>query len=148
MENFLKTHTGFMQSTEQMLNNHAQEISRIEVQISQLTSSLSERPKGILPSQPLANPKNSSQIFGAQINQYNVVHTLRSRKKVDNQVSQPASPTSSSSTSASRSVSSSPRDSDKDNIAEKVHKPIAPFSNRLRNNNKSMHMEKILEMFN
>ena len=67
---------------------------------------------------------------------------------MDNQVSQPATPILLSSASASTSASSSPRDSDKDNIAEKVHKPIAPFSNRLRNNNKSMHMEKILEMFN
>jgi len=32
MENFLKTHTTFMQNTEQMLNNnHAQAISRLEV---------------------------------------------------------------------------------------------------------------------
>jgi len=73
-----------MQNTEQMLNNHAHTISRLEVQISQLASSLSERPKVTLPSQPLANPKNSSQIFEAQINQCNVVHTLRSGKKVDN----------------------------------------------------------------
>ena len=78
----------------------------------QLASSLSERPKGTLPSQPLANPNNSSQIFEAQ--------TLKSGKKVDNQVSQPATPTPSSSTSASPSVSSSPRDSDKDNTAEKI----------------------------
>jgi len=51
-----------------MLNNHAQVISRLEVQISQLASPLSERTKDTLPSQPLANPKNSSQIFEAQIN--------------------------------------------------------------------------------
>jgi len=38
--------------------------------------------------------------------------------------------------------------SDKVTAAEQVHKPVAPFPNRLRNNNKNMHMEKILEMFN
>ena len=38
--------------------------------------------------------------------------------------------------------------STKDTAAEQVHKPVAPFPNRLRNNNKNMHMEKILEMFN
>ena len=83
MENFLKTDTAFMQNTKQMLNNHAQAIFRLEVQISQLASSLSERPKGTLPSQSLTNPKNSSQIFEAQINQCNDVHTLSYEKKVD-----------------------------------------------------------------
>ena len=43
---------------------------------------------------------------------------------------------------------SAPQTSDKDIAAEQVHKPVASFSNRLRNNNKNMHMEKILEMFN
>ena len=63
METSLNTHTAFMQNTEQMLNNHTQAISQLEVQLSQLPSSLSERPKGTLPSQTLAYPKNSSQIF-------------------------------------------------------------------------------------
>ena len=70
-----------------------------------------------------------------------------SGKKVDRQLSQPATLTLSNFTSASTS-SSSPRDSDKDNTVERVQKPIAPFPNRLRNNNKSMYMEKILEIFN
>jgi len=70
-----------------------------------------------------------------------------SGKKVDRQLSQPATLTLSNFTSASTS-SSSPRDSDKDNTVERVQKPIAPFPNRLRNNNKSMHMMKILERFN
>ena len=86
METFLKTHTAFMQNTGQMLNNHTHAISQLEVQMSQLASSLSERPKSTLSSQLLANPKNSSQIFEAQINQCNIVHILRSIK-VDNQVS-------------------------------------------------------------
>jgi len=51
MKNFLKTHTAFMQNIEQMLNNNAQAISQLEVQISQLASSLSERHKDTLPSQ-------------------------------------------------------------------------------------------------
>ena len=36
----------------------------------------------------------------------------------------------------------------KDKTAEQVHKPVAPFTNRLRDNNKNMYMEKMLEMFN
>jgi len=54
-----------------MLSNHIEAISRLEIQISQLASSLSERPKGTLPSQSLANLKNSSQIFEAQDSQIN-----------------------------------------------------------------------------
>ena len=60
METFLKTQTAFMQNIKKMLNSHTQAISRLEVQMSQLASSLSEKPKGTLASQPLANPKNSS----------------------------------------------------------------------------------------
>ena len=52
-----------MQNQGQILNNHTQVISRPEVQMSQLASSLSERPKGTLPSQPLINPKNSNQAY-------------------------------------------------------------------------------------
>ena len=122
--------------------------------MSQLASSLSERQKGTLPCQPLVNPKNSNQAYevqNSQINQCNVVHTLRSEKKVDNQVYQPKSPIQINPTPAFTSDSSSqsaPQTSDKDTAAEQVHTPVAPFPNRLRNNNKNMHMEKILEMFN
>ena len=49
-----------------MLNSHTQVISRLKVQMSQLASSLSETPKGILSSQPLANPKNPSQAYEVQ----------------------------------------------------------------------------------
>jgi len=51
--------------------------------MSQLANSLSEKPKGTLPSQPLTNPKNFSQsnvVQDCQINQCNVLHTLRSGK--------------------------------------------------------------------
>ena len=63
MEVFLKTQTAFMQNHGQMLNNHAHAISILEVQMCQLASSLSEKPMGALPSQPLVNPKNSSQAY-------------------------------------------------------------------------------------
>jgi len=57
--------------------------------MSQLANSKSERPKGTLPSQPLVNTRNSTQVHLAedqQFNQCNVVHTLRSGKKKLNQV--------------------------------------------------------------
>ena len=38
--------------------------------------------------------------------------------------------------------------SDKYTATDQVHKPVTPFPNSLRNNNKNMHVEKILEMFN
>ena len=91
IEAFIKSQTAFMQNQGQTLNNHSQAISRLQMQMSQLASSLSERPKGTLPSQPLVNPKTSNQAYEIQdpsINQCNAVHTLRSGKKVDNQVYQ------------------------------------------------------------
>jgi len=122
--------------------------------MSQLASSLSERPKDALPSQPLVNPKNSNQTYEFKIlksNQCNIVHTLRSGKKVDNQVYQPKSPIQIDPAPASASTcpsQSAPQKSDKDTATNQVHKPTSPFPNKLRNNNKNMHMEKILEMFN
>ena len=68
---------------------------RLEVQMSQLAISQNEKLKGTLPSQPLTNPKNSYQAHLAEdqsLNQCNIVHTLRSGKKVDNQVSTPTNP--------------------------------------------------------
>jgi len=110
--------------------------------MSQLANSLSERPKGTLPSQSLVNPKNSNQAYEVQdfqINQCNIVHTLRSGKKVNNQVYQPKNPIHIDPTLASISASSSqsaPQTSDKDTTTDQVHKLVAPFPNRLRNNNK------------
>ena len=122
--------------------------------MSQFASTLSERSKGTLYSQPLVNPKTSNQAYEIQepsINQCNTVHTLRSEKKVDNQVYQQKIPVHPDPTPASTSASSSqsvPQTSDEEKAVEQVHKPVAPFPNRLKNNNKKMHMEKILEMFN
>jgi len=54
-------------------------------------------------------------------------------------------------TQASISPSSNPSKSDdskKDKSASQVHKPIVPFSNRLKNNKQNAHMDKIIEIFN
>ena len=67
---------------------------------------------------------------------------------MDNQVYQQKNLFHINPTPASTSASSSqsaPQTSDEDKAVEQVHKPVAPFPNRLR---KNMHMEKILEMFN
>ena len=63
--------------------------------MSQLATPQSERQKGTLPSQPITNPRNYQQAHLAEdnsLNQCNVVHTLRSGKRVDNQVSMPTNP--------------------------------------------------------
>ena len=55
--------------------------------MSQLASFLSEKPEGTLLSEPIINPRNSSQAHLAQedhINQCNLIHTLQSGKQVDN----------------------------------------------------------------
>ena len=60
------------------------------------------------PSQLVMNPKNSQQAHLAEdqsLNQSNVVHTLRSGKKVDNQVSIPSKSIQHNHTQASTSSS-------------------------------------------
>jgi len=92
-----------------MMNSHNQAINRLKVQISQLTNSLSEGQKGAIPRQPLTNPKNSFLIHEAQEpNQCNVVHILRSRKQVDNQVSSPLVTIQQKSNSTEASTSANP----------------------------------------
>jgi len=48
------------------MQNTGQVISILEAQMSQLTSSKSERPKGTLPSQPVTNLRTSSETYMAQ----------------------------------------------------------------------------------
>ena len=72
-----------------------QTIQKLEVQMSQLVTPQNERQNGTLSSHPIMNPRNSQQAHLAEdhsLNQCNVVHTLRSGKKVDNQVSTPSNP--------------------------------------------------------
>jgi len=93
------------------MQNMRQVISRLEGQMSQLASFISERPKETFPSQPVTNPGNSSQAHMAEedpMNRCNVVHTLRSGKKVDNQVSMSPNLIQHNNTQASTSSSSNP----------------------------------------
>jgi len=115
------------------MQNIGQTISRLEGQMSQLDSSINKRPKGTLPSQLVANPRNSSQAHMAKddpMNQCNDVHILRSGKKIDNHVSIPPSGIQHNNTQASTSSNSNSSQSDefeKDKSASQVHKPIIPF---------------------
>ena len=53
------------------------------MQLGQFATTVNERKKSKLPSQPEANPRtqnNQRPQQGAQINQLNIIHTLRSKK--------------------------------------------------------------------
>jgi len=108
-------------------------IQKLEVQMSQLATPQNERQKGMLPSQPIMNPKNSQQAHLAEnqsLNQCNAVHTLRLGKKVDNQVSIPSNPIQYNHNQASTSSnpkSSKSDESETDKSTSQVHQPIVPF---------------------
>ena len=83
--------------------------------MSQLANPQNERQKGILPSQSIMNPKNSQQAHLAEeqsLNQCNMVHTLRSGKKADNQVLTPSNPIQHNHNQASTSSNPNPSKSD------------------------------------
>ena len=100
------------------------------------------------------NPRNSHQAYLAEdqpLNQCNAVHTLRSGKKVDNQVSTPTNPIQHNHTQASTSFSPNSfkcDESKKDKSTSQVHKPIVSFPNRLKNNKQNAYVDKIIEIFN
>jgi len=145
MKTLINSQTSFMQNTRQLLSYHTQAITQLEVQMSQLASSLSERSKGILPCQPLTNPKKFNQAHVAQdsqINQCNVVHTLRSGKQVDNQVSMPSQPiqhkTTQVSTSSSSTCSTSKKP-EKDNHSNRCTSLYSHFQIGLRTITNKLH---------
>jgi len=75
-----------------------------------------------------------------------ILFILLDKKKVDNQVSLPTNPIQPNLTHASTSAGltpSTPDESVKDTAADRVYKPILPFSIRHMNNNKHAH-KKIL----
>ena len=72
-----------MQITGQLLTFNTQAITHLEIQLGQLATTVSEREKDKLSSQSETNPRtqnNQGPQQGAQINQLNVIHTLRSEK--------------------------------------------------------------------
>ena len=67
-----------------------QAMNYLEWQVSQMASQMDEREKGMFPSQPVTNPKDARGNTSGPA-QINIVRTLRSNKKVDNQVGMPIS---------------------------------------------------------
>jgi len=85
------------------------------------------------------------------LNQCNVVHTLRSGKKVDNHISTSSNLIQHNHNQASTSSNPNPSKSDESEIdksTSQVHQPIVQFPNRLKNNKQNPHMDKIIEIFN
>jgi hypothetical protein len=70
-----------------MVNTQA--ISKLEMQMGQLANRLGERDKGKLPSQAVNNPKACSIGNSSNQEHVQVIVTLRSGKRVDNQVVDP-----------------------------------------------------------
>jgi hypothetical protein len=70
-----------------MVNTQA--ISKLEMQMEQLTNHLGERDKGKLPNQLVNNPKACSIENSSNQEHVQAIVTLRSGKIVDNQVADP-----------------------------------------------------------
>ena len=145
-----------MQSTGQMLNSNTQAIARLESQLGQLASAVSEREKGKFLSQLVVNPKDTgcSSSYEAQVN---AIHSLRSGRQVDNQVRTPPSQTldqiqipspSPSDESIQQSLPSDDQEPEPEpEPAFDRFRPVAPFPDRLRPRKHSPQEEKILETF-
>ena len=144
LSNMEKTFISFMQSTTQMLNANQQTINRLELKVSQMASQINEREKETFPNQSVVNPMSTSSSSG----QVNAVHTLRSGKKIDNQVVMPdqASP---SFPKVVPSYSGSDELKEKENkiVSEPLYEPPAPFPNRLKPKKHPAQVEKALEIF-
>jgi hypothetical protein len=86
----------FMKMTSQSISDvrhstmvNTQAISKLEMQMGQLTNHLGERDKGKLPSQSVNNPKACSIENSSNQEHVQAIVTLRSGKIVDNQVADP-----------------------------------------------------------
>jgi hypothetical protein len=86
----------FMKMTSQSISDvrhstmvNTQAISKLEMQMEQLTNHLGERDKGKLPSQSVNNPKACSIENSSNQKHVQAIVTLRSGKIVDNQVADP-----------------------------------------------------------
>ncbi|PRQ50501.1 hypothetical protein RchiOBHm_Chr2g0133891 [Rosa chinensis] len=91
MGEFLKVQTSTNAETKQNISSLVQGyqtlqqgMARLEVQVGQMATNMSERPKGALPSQPEPNPRG-------KLHECNAITTLRSGKVYDNHVYMPTS---------------------------------------------------------
>ena len=150
--------TSYMQNTNQS-------IAKLEMQMSQLATSVSERERGTFPSQPLPNPRNQNAnsnqahvVQDSNVTQLNAITTLRSGKQIDNQVVNPNDSlgtfldTSKTTNDSEQNVEPNVESNDNQNSSSstRVDPPTeyrVPFPHRLRPKKHSDQMEKMLEIF-
>ncbi|KAI5338678.1 hypothetical protein L3X38_017950 [Prunus dulcis] len=150
----------FMGQQMQTNQNLQNAVNKLEVQVGQIASSLSNKASGTFPSQTEVNPRHYEQV--------KAVHILRSGKQVDNKVGdaneeqedgknveiiQPphGQPTASNKQSINASgKSTGPKVSSNANqvpISTNAFRPIAPFPSRLSKSKKDQGLDEIMETF-
>ena len=87
---FMQSTTQFQQATQASLQANSQAIAKLEIQMGQLATLLSEREKGKFPSKPIPKPKGQFKNGASSYHeQAKSITTLRSGKVVDNHVGEP-----------------------------------------------------------
>ncbi|CAL2276884.1 unnamed protein product [Prunus armeniaca] len=157
LQDMFKKFMGQQMQTNQNLQNA---VNKLEVQVGQIVSSMSNRASGTFPSQMEVNPRHQEHA--------KAIHILRSGKQVDNKVEdaneeqedgenveiiQPphGQPTASNkqSLNPSRKITN-PKVSSNANqvpISTNAFRPIAPFPTRLSKSKKDQGLDEIMEIF-
>ncbi|CAL8993229.1 unnamed protein product, partial [Prunus brigantina] len=134
LQDMFKKFMGQQMQTNQNLQNA---VNKLEVQVGQIASSLSNRASGTFPSQTEVNPRHYEQV--------KAVHILRSGKQVDNKpTASNKQPLNASGKSTGPKVSSN---ANQVPISTNAFRPIAPFPSRLSNSKKDQGLDEIMETF-
>ncbi|VVA30997.1 PREDICTED: LOW QUALITY PROTEIN, partial [Prunus dulcis] len=157
LQDMFKKFMGQQMQTNQNLQNA---VNKLEVQVGQIASSMSNRASGTFPSQTEVNPRHQEHA--------KAIHILRSGKQVDNKVGdaneeqkdgenveiiQPphGQPTASNKQSINApGKSTGPKVSSNANqvpISTNAFRPIAPFPSRLSKSKKDQGLDEIMETF-
>ncbi|XP_034217342.1 uncharacterized protein LOC117628907 [Prunus dulcis] len=157
LQDMFKKFMGQQMQTNQNLQNA---VNKLEVQVGQIASSMSNRASGTFPSQTEVNPRHQEHA--------KAIHILRSGKQVDNKVGdaneeqedgenveiiQPphGQPTASNKQSINAPrKSTGPKVSSNANqvpISTNAFRPIAPFPSRLSKSKKDQGLDEIMETF-
>jgi hypothetical protein len=154
MRDFMKMTGQSISDVRHSTMGNTQAISKLEMQMGQLANHLGERDKGKLPSQSVNNPKACSIENSSNHKHVQAIVTLRSGKRVDNQVVDPE---------ADHAKEEEPKgekgDNQKEGDAEpstatlvveeppRTFVPKAPYPERLQAPKKGGKLEDILEVF-
>ncbi|XP_059664027.1 uncharacterized protein LOC132309759 [Cornus florida] len=139
-----------------LTQNQLQFQQSMQNQLSQLTSVLSERQRGTLPSQPKINPQakgvhhiETSSSTDQSNGHVNSIITLRSGKQIDNKVELPTQHEHEPSESRALNPSKAKKDQNSqiNNPTLPPYVPPVPFPSRLVNNKKDSQYSEISEIF-